>query len=420
MHSGQFKMHGTQAKRPSFATWSSLQGINTDGIDYQRIPGRGFGVVARRRLKAGEQLVSVPLSALLTVDNVPARVRKQHGSISVHGLLASFLAFGENVEKTYAPWASTWPTVSDLCGSLPLCWPQYGAPTLTERLLDESVLDEDLVLLLPPAIECPAVGAAGSAPRSDKRCGLLQTQRRKLRADWQAVSRIMPNASFESYLYFWLVVNTRSFYYEMPNVKTQPSREGCMAMVPFIDLFNHSDSGSDHALRPEAGDEVYVSYGPHSNDFLLVEYGFILDNNRWDSTPIDHILMGYLVDTPAEEQLQQAGYLGDYAVTRDGVCWRTEVAVHTQTLTDSAWKRFTQGLDVDDDDYERKGEVFIRNNLLEPLRREAEQRSKQLHNSIVLAVNPRQVLIQRWKQIRALSEKTADLLPGHNGNQNGL
>lgn len=78
----------------------------------------------------------------------------------------------------------------------------------------------------------------------------------------------------------------------------------------------------------DVGDEIYVSYGRHSNDFLLVECkvpmdrikaweltlkeidGFMLDSNRWDCTPVDHVLKNYLLDTPAEEQLQRAGYLG--------------------------------------------------------------------------------------------------------------
>lgn len=38
--------------------------------------------------------------------------------------------------------------------------------------------------------------------------------------------------------------------------------------------------------------------------------GFLLDNNPWDSTLIDHVLMSYLIDTSAEQRLQEAGYLG--------------------------------------------------------------------------------------------------------------
>ena len=30
------------------------------------------------------------------------------------------------------------------------------------------------------------------------------------------------------------------------------------------------------------GDELHISYGPVSNSFLLVEYGFALENNKFD------------------------------------------------------------------------------------------------------------------------------------------
>ena len=50
----RFKASGTrraEANRTSFVAWSAAQGITTNGIDYQKIPNRGFGIVAQRRLK---------------------------------------------------------------------------------------------------------------------------------------------------------------------------------------------------------------------------------------------------------------------------------------------------------------------------------------------------------------------------------
>lgn len=126
---------------------------------------------------------------------------------------------------------------------MPLCWPQHGIPVVTEELLDETMLDESIVLPLPPAMRCPQTRARGPTSGARNSSGLLPAQRRKLRADWQLASGVFPDASFERFLYYWLVVNTRSFYFETPNFKTQPSREDRMVMVPFIDLFNHNDSG---------------------------------------------------------------------------------------------------------------------------------------------------------------------------------
>lgn len=66
-----------------------------------------------------------------------------------------------------------------------------------------------------------------------------------------------------------------------------------MALNPFADCFNHADEGCKVEYGPigfkissdrvyEKDEEIYISYGSHSNDFLLVEYRFILLENKWD------------------------------------------------------------------------------------------------------------------------------------------
>lgn len=162
--------------------------------------------------------------------------------------------------------------------------------------------------------------------------------------------------------------------------------------------------------------------------------GFLLDKNRWDSVAIDHILMDYLIGTPAEKQLQRAGYLGsvqcpnslvkicrltssrDYTVSREGICCRTEVAVRTQTLTNSDWNHFVQGIEIEHADDKRNAGNFVRDRLLVVFCREVDRHIEQLHNSTV-PLGPRQVLIRRWREIQALLERAAESLPVHNGNQ---
>ncbi|KAL9010480.1 MAG: hypothetical protein Q9173_004589 [Seirophora scorigena] len=133
---------------------------------------------------------------------------------------------------------------------MPLCWPQHEATALTEGLLTEVTLNEGEYSHLPPAIERLEIGARGPASKQTKMCGLLVTQRKKLRADWEIVSGIFPDATFENYLHKWLVVNTRSLYHEMPTARTLPPREDHMVLCPLIDLFNHSDSGCAVLDRP--------------------------------------------------------------------------------------------------------------------------------------------------------------------------
>lgn len=415
MYKHDFKIpgrHDEQARKASFTAWLAANEITTAGIHYQRIPGKGLGVVAQRRLEAGEELVQVPLSALLTVNNIPESFRQKHKALTVHALLALFLATGADVDQKYAVWISTWPTLSDFRESMPLCWPQQGMTASPEGMLDR--MDSKHMAVLPPAIERLNTQLTGSASEPSSTCGLLQSQRSKFRTDWEVVSRIHRNMAYERYLYFWLIVNTRSFYYDISDIKKRSLRDDCMALCPFIDLFNHNDSGcavrfgstgftvmSDKVY--EIGDEVFVSYGRHSNDFLLVEYGFILDNNRWDSTSVDHLLMNHLHNTAVEEQLRKAGYLGDYTLSHEGLCFRTEVAIRSRILTNSSWERFVQGLEIAEEVVKNsKTADLIRSYILDPFYHEADVHIRSLHGLIELPLGARQVLIKRWKQIQAL------------------
>jgi hypothetical protein len=120
-------------------------------------------------------------------------------------------------------------------------------------------------------------------------------------------------------------------------------------LYPLIDLFNHiSDSTSackvthdnsgftvtsQKAYTGDIDEEIYVSDGSHSNDFLLVEYGFLLPDgeNKHDSISLDSIIMPTLC-VEQKRLLKAKGYLGEYTLFSPaangraaGVCWRTEV-----------------------------------------------------------------------------------------------
>lgn len=87
------------------------------------------------------------------------------------------------------------------------------------------------------------------------------------------------------------------------------------------------------SLKLEIGEEILVSYGNHSNDFLLVECakqsqpmhsisytytnstlqdGFILEENKWDFLPIDDLVLHHWIYKPTRERLENAGYLGSH------------------------------------------------------------------------------------------------------------
>jgi hypothetical protein len=134
-----------------------------------------------------------------------------------------------------------------------------------------------------------------------------------------------------------------------------------MAQSPFSDYFNHTSSpsacnvsfsSSGYSITTPAeikkGEEVYISYGNHSNDFLLTEYGFILGGegggNQWDEVPLDTYILP-LFSAKQKERLEERGFLGKYVLDRKEVCYRTQVALRILVLPVRKWERFVDGLE---------------------------------------------------------------------------
>jgi hypothetical protein len=147
------------------------------------------------------------VSALRTSKIVPKSTFKAIGSITVHGLLAADLAMDKSA--TTAPWRAVMPSRQEFHESMPLMW------------------DPNLQALLP------------SISRA-----LLENQKRKLSKDWASVHKSFPEIVYEDYLYHWLIVNTRTFHYTSfaRNSKRPSNPDDCMALNPFADYFNHTDS----------------------------------------------------------------------------------------------------------------------------------------------------------------------------------
>ena len=185
----------------------------------------------------------MPASALLTVNSIPKRFRALHEGITVHGLLASFLAFGGSKNSYYGPWAATWPSLKEFEESMPLLWSGKlsqmlgpdGKSSATHRYHEAS-----------PFVLPPAIGGrwqlVPSLSKASEDVALLNQQARKFGADWNIVSRIFTDTVWEDYAYYWLIVNTRGFYFELPDATNIPQADR-MVMCPFIDYFNHNDHG---------------------------------------------------------------------------------------------------------------------------------------------------------------------------------
>ncbi|KAF4979365.1 hypothetical protein FZEAL_4406 [Fusarium zealandicum] len=365
----------------AFLPWAESKGVKLKGIEPRILPGRGIGVVATRDVRASEAILSVPMKALRTIDTVPKTISKLLSGVSVHGILAAEIALDKSDD--FAVWRTVLPTREDLEAGMPMMWPSELQALLPRRAKD-----------------------------------LLERQTATFRRECDIVLKAFPDLTREHYLYAWLLINTRTFYNSMPKMKTYAQADRLVCM-PAADLFNHADQGcqlsysaSGYSIGADRvyhqGEEVYVSYGPHSNDFLLTEYGFILDTNRWDEVYLDDVILPRLNKTQRAD-LASTDFLGRYTLDDQTLgCHRTQVALRLLCCTQRQWQRF---FDAEDDGNSSQEEVDEL--LLEALKNFIEIIKKTLYKIDEIEgglASQRELLRRRWQQIETMVTKTIESL----------
>ncbi|KAH6648781.1 SET domain-containing protein [Truncatella angustata] len=360
--------------------WARSKGIEFNGLIPKRLPGRGVGVIATRPIKPDEVILEVPTSCLRSIDTVPTAVRsKLPKDISVHGLLAADLAL--DTSDKYSIWNAVCPRPEDFT-SMPLLWPV------------------PLQSLLP-----------GPAKK------LLSKQQVKLAKEWVAVNAAFPDLNRDRFTYGWLLANTRTFYYLNPSLKRR-RKEDRMVLQPVADLFNHADEGCNvnfdaqsFIVRAhksyEMGEEIRICYGRHGGDFLMVEYGFVMNPNQWDEVGLDEVVMPLLNDKQ-REMLDDRGFLGSYVLDRNQVCYRTQVAMRTLCCNTREWARFVDGMDDGD-----RSQRDVDQRLIEVLGKYRSSISETLVNIRELHEGEqcqRELLVARWIHIDCLIENTVERL----------
>lgn len=159
--------------------------------------------------------------------------------------------------------------------------------------------------------------------------------------------------TWNDFLWSWCCVNTRAVFIEprlVPSHKLLLKDRNCLALAPFLDMFNHSDSAEVKVelncnnncyeiitLQPfKKFREVFINYGPHSNSKLFLEYGFLLPSNKNDSIPIkfNHIVSAFkAADTKIKnyhEKIRfcQKHHLDDHLfIANCGLSWNCSTSI---------------------------------------------------------------------------------------------
>ncbi|AGO13761.1 AaceriAGL108Cp [[Ashbya] aceris (nom. inval.)] len=175
-------------------------------------------------------------------------------------------------------------------------------------------------------------------------CGILE--------QWNALfgdkNTIPLEEQFEHFLHIYFIINSRCLYTPVP---LKDNRDDNFTMVPYVDFLNHTTTVSEHcypkveSVRKLYGgvgrfsircgshayrvpmEEIFLNYGAHSNDFLLNEYGFTVDENEWDYIDVTEIVESMIQKPEHVNFLREHDYYGDYTIAFDSVSFRVLVAL---------------------------------------------------------------------------------------------
>ena len=258
--------------------------ISTETVDELTNESSGRGLLARRSVNDGDELLKIPMDLCFTKKSA----RKAFGKEALDRDINEYLAIACQLirEKNVLGEKSRWKPYIDVLPEV-----DEVNPTFTWS-------DEDLSFLE----GSPVVAAT-------------QSMQMKLKREYDALlggegalcdkyPDLFPREHFtyENWVWAFTMLFSRA-------IRLRNMRQGeTLAMVPYADLINHSAFSGAYVDAREVGDwlfktggeevilyadrgyrkmeQVYISYGPKSNADLLLLYGFALERNPFNSVDV--------------------------------------------------------------------------------------------------------------------------------------
>ncbi|KAH7308710.1 putative SET domain-containing protein [Stachybotrys elegans] len=357
--------------------WAQNEGVELQGIRVTRIPGRGMGVVATRDIEEGTVVMTIPIHIIRSLHTLPQSISEMlPPDMSIQGLLAAQLALRDE-------------GVNHLLGVMP----------------DMEGMEEALPFMWPGELQDMLPSEAKT---------ILAQKQTSFNSDWSMFHSSFPDTSQQQYRYAWFLVNSRTFYYETPETMLYPWHDR-LALLPVADMFNHADVGCSVSYSTDGynitadraystGQELYTSYGKHSNDFLLAEYGFMTQDNRWDRICLEDYIVPRLSARQhalLEEQDRLTGFMLHKVQASNADLWFALRLLSSASLT--TWKSFDSG------EEDGEGTLEKARNLLKMLLMEymdhIKHRKRDLQTIKVGTESQRQVLAQRWEQVEEMAKE---------------
>uniref|UniRef100_A0A8C5MDZ0 SET domain containing 4 n=1 Tax=Leptobrachium leishanense TaxID=445787 RepID=A0A8C5MDZ0_9ANUR len=336
--------------------WLKERGFQDDLLRPVEFPDTGRGLATTRFIQPGELLISLPVKCLLTTDTV----------------LQSHL--GEYIKS----WS---PPISPL---LALC-----VFLVTERHAEDRSLWKPYLALLPETYTCPVywedeVLAFLPEPVKQKAVEQKAEVQEFYASSLPFFKALQPLfhediddiLTYDALRWAWCSVNTRTVYMKHTQKDCFSSQKDIYALAPFLDLLNHSPrvqvdaafnaKSQCYEIRSNVGckryDQVFICYGPHDNQRLLLEYGFVAANNPHRSVYVTKEIL--LLFVPCKDKqlakklslLDEHGFIENLTFGADGPSWRLLTAAKLLCLGTEEftyWKKVLLGAIVSESNESR-------------------------------------------------------------------
>ncbi|XP_071471163.1 SET domain-containing protein 4 isoform X1 [Marmota flaviventris] len=314
-------------------------------------PGTGRGLMSRTPLREGQMIISLPESCLLTTETVirsylGVYITKWKPRPSPLLALCTFL-----VSERHAGDRSLWKPYLQI---LPKT---YTCPVC---------LEPEVVNLLPKALKAKTEEQRAHVQKLFTSCRDFFSSLQPL-----FVEPIDSIFSYSALLWAWCTVNTRAVYLRPRKQECLSAEPDTCALAPYLDLLNHSPHVQVNAafnektrcyeIRTASGcrkhEEVFICYGPHDNQRLLLEYGFVSPCNPHACVYVSRdTLVKYLPSTDKQMNkkisiLKDHGFIENLTFGWDGPSWRLLTALKLLCLEAekfTCWKKVLLGEVISD------------------------------------------------------------------------
>ncbi|XP_068281407.1 SET domain-containing protein 4 isoform X1 [Nyctibius grandis] len=312
--------------------WLKDRGFEDSNLRPAEFWDTGRGLMTTKGLQAGDLIISLPEKCLLTTGTVLSSclgeyIMKWKPPVSPLIALCTFL-----IAEKHAGEKSLWKPYLDV---LPKT---YACPVCLER---------DVVSLLPEPLR----------RKAQEQRTMVHELYMSSKAFFSSLQPLFAENtgtvfSYSALEWAWCTINTRTIYMKHSQRECFSREPDVYALAPYLDLLNHNPNVQVKAAFNEQTrsyeiwtnsqckkyEEVFICYGPHDNQRLLLEYGFVAIDNPHSSVCVSSdTLLRYF--PPLDKQrnaklsiLKDHDFLENLTFGPDGPSWRLLTALKLLSL----------------------------------------------------------------------------------------